>query len=1526
MRTYNTNFSTLAKARQKELHITVELAFDKASTDFVYFTSGPGAKTPIGATVYQNTVKSVSGTQSKFDPKNFSSTIGSLSLELVDLNSATTQLLKDKFNAGNSVSSRRVRVYIGYDNLAWSDYEIAPGGTQIVYKSSFKDGVNRFICSDIKRETKKEIFSELKSILLSPVAVGDTTIRVTKDSGWQLVQHGLGWGDSPNASVVYFKLQDEWVKSDTIVQGVNYTEFQNCSRGYFGSIEKDHLISNDDGAQVQLEVFEGKYLDLPGPKALLALLTNQLHNQGGAVLPDHWGLGIPMDFIQLSDFTSLGSDMWNESDDSSGFRVRFLGTEAQNGKQFIEQQILKLMTCRMPTYANGKLGLQKLQYISGKAQYVATLDVNEVCTYTDLNHEHDQVINTIIADWNYDVVHNSLTRRTALRDQDSIDLETKTEPHKVQFLGLSGVAHASSIINRYFNFIRDRYAYHPKTIDVTVMPSFNYLEPGDIVRLKLPVVRDYTGTDIELDSSFEIQSVSIDWATGIIGLKLFGSSRKVEQLVTGTGLALNQSQMEALAPASNYINTTNFPGVYAGGVLNTCTLTGQASMSSGNTFVYFHAGDLTIAAGEVVSLAENVFLVVFGDLIVNGTIDGSGKALATIYPQARGIGTAIAGGGVHFRTGSLDGVFSEDSAPVVVGDKQKIDASNVYVSATGQIIGIPADLRGTTGNRGGKIHQTVRIKDEQTFPWENTTYTDTAYDRVFGGPPGEGAAGLVVLANNLSFGPSGSIKLSGFDGAAGPTYDSTYLGKYKLRFHAGGGAGGCPGGFVLLLNDPQASQPVIEGKVIQKSGLTPMSGIRLPDVELHPWFKHDKEGTTDVYSYYNGKNNSVAEQQDESENLSKVIRLEAYSEPVPDIPKYADYPIAITLDEILNQPKTLNANLSSIQINLTKPADTNFDHAAIYYRRAGTGEPWVYITKVYTSTVVGPFASDGTQYEFEARAVSIRLIESETGYRTSITLTDIETNLDGINVPNISGLEIKGQGNNFVFTGKDVHLAWRDASAGDNYEFGQEPDSMGADAGRIDQYFDQYVVDVFSGSVKLNTYFTKNNEFTYSYEMNVKDGGPRRELTFKVRMRTRLNQFSSVPDIITVNNPQPELPGGLSIAGGFSRINVSFNEPDDLDYKGAFVWVSTSSGFAPGSVSLVKTLSRGINETVIDYLPDGSKISQNTNYFVRLGMFDDFGLSGYTLSSEILVKTIKATEDKKNGLSDWATQFDPAGKDFIMRVLQGDAIPSEKIENVEIAKLLAGVLRVVIELQSEGLIKVIGGNGYDLTLGQQVDGGTTYIQRFGNESTSDWVFTIDVDGNATYSGALNAATGTFLGNLQSGSYKTSVTGKRVEINPSNDNEIHFYGDRGDTTIEELATIGIKTSGSDAVIGYFGTTSVGNSRIALYGNSYSGIAIVGVSTSTRGVWGFSTSSNGVQGTSTSGNGVYGISSSGIGVIASSGTYGMSTTGSTSPLRLVPSAVAAAPTHSALAGSLWVTSTGVLYINATGGTTWQKVGAQ
>jgi hypothetical protein len=197
-----------------------------------------------------------------------------------------------------------------------------------------------------------------------------------------------------------------------------------------------------------------------------------------------------------------------------------------------------------------------------------------------------------------------------------------------------------------------------------------------------------------------------------------------------------------------------------------------------------------------------------------------------------------------------------------------------------------------------------------------------------------------------------------------------------------------------------------------------------------------------------------------------------------------------------------------------------------------------------------------------------------------------------------------------------------------------------------------------------------------------------------------------------------------------------------------------------------------------------------------------------------------------------------------------------------------------------------------------------------------------------------------------GSLKTTTGSvKRFEVSAS-DNEAHFYGDRGDTTIEDLATIGIDSDGGDYIIGRFGTTN--STRLALLGKSDTNIGVKGSSSSNVGVSGTSSTSIGVSGSSSSDYGVYGVSvgSSGVvgvstdyeGTVGSStnlyGVHGVSTNSyggyfrgdSLGPICLYPSSSASAPSHSAAKGTLWVTSAGVLYINTSGSTTWAKVGAQ
>ena len=130
-------------------------------------------------------------------------------------------------------------------------------------------------------------------------------------------------------------------------------------------------------------------------------------------------------------------------------------------------------------------------------------------------------------------------------------------------------------------------------------------------------------------------------------------------------------------------------------------------------------------------------------------------------------------------------------------------------------------------------------------------------------------------------------------------------------------------------------------------------------------------------------------------------------------------------------------------------------------------------------------------------------------------------------------------------------------------------------------------------------------------------------------------------------------------------------------------------------------------------------------------------------------------------------------------------------------------------------------------------------------------FAIDSSGNATFSGALSAASGTFAGSLSAGG-TVDITG--------------YVKVTGASAVAE---------GTAAIIGrpantsYTGVFGISGSGYGVRGKSISGYGVYGDSSSGRGVYGQSDYAPGVYGASTNSIGVHGISYSSVGVRAESG---------------------------------------------------------
>ena len=120
-------------------------------------------------------------------------------------------------------------------------------------------------------------------------------------------------------------------------------------------------------------------------------------------------------------------------------------------------------------------------------------------------------------------------------------------------------------------------------------------------------------------------------------------------------------------------------------------------------------------------------------------------------------------------------------------------------------------------------------------------------------------------------------------------------------------------------------------------------------------------------------------------------------------------------------------------------------------------------------------------------------------------------------------------------------------------------------------------------------------------------------------------------------------------------------------------------------------------------------------------------------------------------------------------------------------------------------------------------------------------------------------------------------GQRIVLN-SDTNEAEFFGDRGDATVEKLATIGITPFSGDNVIGFFGSSSAGHGNVGLLGASNTKFGVWAISAGDHALYAVSQAAGkaGVNGVSApasgSGYGVWGEGTYTAGAGVPYGVYG------------------------------------------------------
>jgi len=834
MRTDVADFLIANQAHDRRMYYVVQIIFDLSSPTF---TSDEGL-TGWPGTLIEGVVQSVSSVSQEVRPEEGRATIGAMTIKLVETGSPaeiTRELREQLLDYDAGARDKEVRVYAGFDNDADAVTRVA---TMYVDGVSYLDGVYTIKCRDKSRALRDKIMEPKVTRIGASLAADDVVITVRDTSEFQMVAHNGAFSDAADQTVGYIRIEE--TKEIIRYTGKTATEFTGCTRGRFGTRAQAVELDPADSIENRPKVTEVIYLEMPGVAAALALQTGILDVSASpqAQLPDHWHLGLDWanDFVQ-SDWLNVGEDLWDTADDTAGFQVRILDPGGEDGKKFIESELYQLMGLYSPTNTAGKIGLRRMNRTITAAP-VMRLNNSNVIKAGELVYDHSAVSNQfdIIYNWNGE----DYTRGVSIVDTVSIERHGAAPTKTLQFKTLHTAKHTERAIKERIAVLRDRYAEPPLRLPLTVAPTLNRIEIGDVVLVELPSIFDHTADTPYLQRSFEVQRVQIDWVTGAVQLNLFASARLIESQTDNddSGPVITDSWYTALGS-----NVTGLTGYSAGHLTASLTLTGDATALNAPGSIWYHDGDLTIDEGVTITIQNQAQLRVKGFLQVNGTVDGAGNGYsgstdsgtigaATTIESIAGtegyIGPTRGSDGTWnatFDAGSYDPTYTVDGALTPSRSGRTAAGPLALGISGGNVTGLPGRLQGTSGGTGGRVLHTSSLGGAKIL-------------RARGGAGGTSGAGLLVVCRGLGFGVSGQIDLSGHDGSVGATTLALGSGGVVIDvtdtrnglhtdFHraAGGGAGGMPGTLQIILDGDGIPYPDINNTTfVAITGATPIIG------------------------------------------------------------------------------------------------------------------------------------------------------------------------------------------------------------------------------------------------------------------------------------------------------------------------------------------------------------------------------------------------------------------------------------------------------------------------------------------------------------------------------------------------------------------------------------------------------------------------------------------------------------------------------------------------------------------------------
>jgi len=985
MRNLNDSYSAHMLAASREPRFTVRVDFASDFTDPVYILSHTDSAYPVSADILANSL--ISGSAISQELKEIAG-IGGITLKFLDNSGALSDKLKTKLEADKGIRLKRVRVYSGFKGMVWGDYEIE--ATAAIGSLSYQDKVYTLKSEDIQRIAKdKKLFPETFSNLYATLSATETSlIRVGDNSVYTLVDHGSSYSDAPNQEVFYVKIEDEIIRCSGVGSDgtSDYLTIDTGGRGLFQTVAVEHQIDSGRELNRQPKVEEFVYLELPVVKLLYAVQLGGLYGQTGKTLPPGWCLTLDATYVTTDDFTGIGDDLWDTTDDSKGVICRFMGLRNINAKEFIEEELLPMIGCFMPVYSDGSHGLKRNVAILPNFIRDTFITSERIMSHGALEYDFKNLKNKYRIKWHWSAYRQDYQLTTTLVYTDSIAKHQETDFEEKKFRGVFANNYTDETIANLIDLWASDKVYPQWRFKAKLLPNSGDIEIGDTPYIYLETLVDFAmDTSVlphRLSRSMKVTKTSRDLLSGEIDCTFQASSSAIPPYATFTSAyVLPDSYYDGSGKGWTSLSTEIGAALSGNTIISNCSLTGAATPKN-----IYHLGNLTVNAGVTVAVYDNVRLWVRGIITNNESFNGVGRGPtgstgsygreSATLEKVDTLGNVRSVGGFD-DVDDFDGTF--ECVPLRGSAKEGKILKNLNITYDGtDLLGIPSELRGTPGTAG-------------------TGVKDNGVNKALGGDGGAGGAGLAIIARGFVSGVSSEVNLSGGANSVGGSYEIV-TNSYDVV--GGSGCPGAPGGFLCIIDGPALSLPDEANVTVNYGNFNTNANY---DVErnLHTlgsnpgWFYDGNVPSLNSTAVTN-EELTVEQVFSSPSNLINANFQTLYikdntpkDEPANDYAPSA--PVGFgTISS--GDSDLLNLNdgtiISRINLNWTASTDTQVSHYEIYYKKT-TDSNYIKLAeqpKRDETQVYIPNVEDGATYDLRVKAINIFGFES-TSINTTETVT-----------------------------------------------------------------------------------------------------------------------------------------------------------------------------------------------------------------------------------------------------------------------------------------------------------------------------------------------------------------------------------------------------------------------------------------------------------------------------------------------------------------------------------------------------------